>query len=79
MAIAAGEYGFDSIYFRRMLEAGAVDVLQADAAAARGSPASSSGGIGGGGLPAAIGALRPGIAFARRLCRAGVASCGVFP
>ena len=31
MDIAAGEYGFDSTYFRRMLEAGAVDVLQADA------------------------------------------------
>jgi L-alanine-DL-glutamate epimerase-like enolase superfamily enzyme len=31
MAIAAGEYGFDSTYFRTMLEAGAVDVLQADA------------------------------------------------
>jgi L-alanine-DL-glutamate epimerase-like enolase superfamily enzyme len=31
MEIAAGEYGFDSFYFRRMLEAGAVDVLQADA------------------------------------------------
>ncbi len=31
MAIAAGEYGYDSGYFRRMLEAGAVDVLQADA------------------------------------------------
>lgn len=31
MDIAAGEYGFDAIYFRRMLEAGAVDVLQADA------------------------------------------------
>jgi L-alanine-DL-glutamate epimerase-like enolase superfamily enzyme len=31
MNIAAGEYGFDSTYFRRMLEAGAVDVLQADA------------------------------------------------
>lgn len=31
MRIAAGEYGYDSIYFRRMLEAGAVDVLQADA------------------------------------------------
>ncbi|MBO9539296.1 mandelate racemase [bacterium] len=31
MAIAAGEYGFDPPYFRRMLEAGAVDVLQADA------------------------------------------------
>ena len=31
MDIAAGEYGYDSGYFRRMLEAGAVDVLQADA------------------------------------------------
>jgi L-alanine-DL-glutamate epimerase-like enolase superfamily enzyme len=31
MDIAAGEYGYDSVYFRRMLEAGAVDVLQADA------------------------------------------------
>lgn len=30
MEIAAGEYGYDGIYFRRMLEAGAVDVLQAD-------------------------------------------------
>lgn len=29
--IAAGEYGYDLTYFRRMLEAGAVDVLQADA------------------------------------------------
>jgi L-alanine-DL-glutamate epimerase-like enolase superfamily enzyme len=31
MTIAAGEYGYDLFYFRRMLEAGAVDVLQADA------------------------------------------------
>ncbi len=31
MEIAAGEYGFDLGYFRRMLDAGAVDVLQADA------------------------------------------------
>ena len=31
MRIAAGEYGYDAYYFRRMLEAGAVDVLQADA------------------------------------------------
>ncbi len=31
MDIAAGEYGYDSGYFRRMLEAEAVDVLQADA------------------------------------------------
>ena len=29
--IAAGEYGYDADYFRRMLEAGAIDVLQADA------------------------------------------------
>jgi len=31
MDIAAGEYGYDGGYFRRMLAAGAVDVLQADA------------------------------------------------
>ncbi len=31
MDIAAGEYGYELCYFRRMLEAGAVDVLQADA------------------------------------------------
>ena len=31
MAITAGEYGYDPPYFRRMLEAGAVDVIQADA------------------------------------------------
>lgn len=30
MAITAGEYGWDVWYFRRMLEAGAVDVLQVD-------------------------------------------------
>lgn len=29
--IAAGEYGYEPFYFRRMVEAGAVDVLQADA------------------------------------------------
>ena len=31
MEIAAGEYGPDAASFRRMLAAGAVDVLQADA------------------------------------------------
>ena len=31
MDIAAGEYGYDAGYFRRMLAVGAVDVLQADA------------------------------------------------
>jgi L-alanine-DL-glutamate epimerase-like enolase superfamily enzyme len=56
MAVAAGEYGYDLPYFGRMLEAGAVDVLQVDAtrcagiteflrvsalAAARGIPLSS--------------------------------------
>jgi L-alanine-DL-glutamate epimerase-like enolase superfamily enzyme len=30
MPIAAGEYGYDAPYFRRMVESGAVDVLQAD-------------------------------------------------
>ena len=31
MDIAAGEYGYRSLYFRRMLQAEAVDILQADA------------------------------------------------
>jgi L-alanine-DL-glutamate epimerase-like enolase superfamily enzyme len=31
MCIAAGEYGFELPYFQRLLDAGAVDVLQADA------------------------------------------------
>jgi L-alanine-DL-glutamate epimerase-like enolase superfamily enzyme len=31
MDISAGEYGYHATYFRRMLQAGAVDVLQADA------------------------------------------------
>ena len=36
MEIAAGEYGYDSLYFRRMLEAEAVDVLQLDATRCKG-------------------------------------------
>ncbi|MFU8814920.1 MAG: enolase C-terminal domain-like protein [Pseudomonadales bacterium] len=31
MEISAGEYGYDDVYFRNMLGAGSVDVLQADA------------------------------------------------
>jgi L-alanine-DL-glutamate epimerase-like enolase superfamily enzyme len=31
LEIAAGEYGYEGVYFRAMLDAGAVDVLQADA------------------------------------------------
>lgn len=34
--IAAGEYGYDSLYFRRMLDAQAVDVLQLDATRCKG-------------------------------------------
>jgi L-alanine-DL-glutamate epimerase-like enolase superfamily enzyme len=34
MEVAAGEYGYDPDYFRRMLEAESVDVLQADASRA---------------------------------------------
>jgi len=30
MEVAAGEYGYEPFYFRRLLQAGAVDVLQAD-------------------------------------------------
>ena len=36
MRIAAGEYGYDPFYFKRMLAAGAVDVQQADATRCRG-------------------------------------------
>jgi L-alanine-DL-glutamate epimerase-like enolase superfamily enzyme len=36
MQVAAGEYGFDTYYFRRMLDARAVDVLQADATRCQG-------------------------------------------
>lgn len=36
MHISAGEYGYDPIYFRRMLEAQAVDTLQADATRCKG-------------------------------------------
>ena len=36
--LAAGEYGYDAFHLRALLEAGALDVLQADARAAAGSP-----------------------------------------
>lgn len=36
MEIAAGEYGYDSLYFRRMLKAESVDVLQLDATRCKG-------------------------------------------
>ncbi len=36
MEVAAGEYGYDSLYFRRMVEAEAVDVLQLDATRCKG-------------------------------------------
>jgi len=36
MEVAAGEYGYDSLYFRHMLEAEAVDVIQLDATRCKG-------------------------------------------
>ena len=36
MEIAAGEYGYDSLYFRRMLQGEAVDVVQLDATRCKG-------------------------------------------
>jgi len=36
MELTAGEYGYDSVFFRRMCAAGAVDVLQADATRCKG-------------------------------------------
>ncbi|HEY2036526.1 MAG TPA: enolase C-terminal domain-like protein [Steroidobacteraceae bacterium] len=36
MDVSAGEYGYDSVYFRRMCAGGAVDVLQADATRCKG-------------------------------------------
>jgi L-alanine-DL-glutamate epimerase-like enolase superfamily enzyme len=36
MEVAAGEYGYDSLYFRKMVTAEAVDVLQLDATRCRG-------------------------------------------
>jgi len=44
MRIAAGEFGYDAFYFRRLLERGAVDRLQADAppAGITGFPAASN-------------------------------------
>ncbi len=51
MDIAAGEYGYDPFYFRRMLDAEAVDVLQSDA--------TRCGGISGFMTAAALCAARP--------------------
>ena len=60
MDIAAGEYGYDLPYFRRMLEAGAVDVLQADASRCAGITGFLRvGALVRGALASAIGALRP--------------------
>ena len=67
MDIAAGEYGYDLFYFRRMLEAGAVDVLQADGTAAAGSPAISRRRPLRGARAAVLGPLRPVAARASEL------------
>ena len=62
MDIAAGEYGYDLSYFRRMLEAGAVDVLQADATRCGGITGFLRvGGALRGAVAAALGPLRPSL------------------
>jgi L-alanine-DL-glutamate epimerase-like enolase superfamily enzyme len=43
MNIAAGEYGYDLWYFRRMMDAGAVDIQQADATRCAGITGFSTG------------------------------------
>ena len=59
MDIAAGEYGYDCWYFRRMLDAGAVDVSAGRRLALRRRHRVSARGCAGGGAqPAALGALR---------------------
>ena len=68
MNIAAGEYGYDLWYFRRMLDAGAVDVQQADGLALRRRHWIFARGFAGGGAQSgALGALRPLVAPARLL------------
>ena len=62
LEIAAGEYGYDAGYFRRMLEAGAVDVLQADATAPRGNYRLFAGGRSQSGIwPRPVGPLVPSV------------------
>ncbi len=66
MEIAAGEYGYDLPYFRRMLDAGAVDVLQADATRCGGITGFLRvGALCDGAGIAAVGALRADVAPAR--------------
>ena len=79
MDIAAGEYGYDLPYFRRMLEAGAVDVLQADASALRGDHRflADRGSLLGP-FSAIVGALRPVASRARLLRGIARAPPGIF-
>ena len=80
MDIAAGEYGYDLFYFRRMLDAGAVDVLQADATRCGGITGFLR--VGGpvrGARPAALGPLRPVAPRSPGLRAAELPPPGVFP
>ena len=68
MDIAAGEYGYEPMYFRRMLDAQAVDVLQADVTRACGHHRPADGRFAvHGGPDAVLGPLRP--ADPRPCCR----------
>jgi L-alanine-DL-glutamate epimerase-like enolase superfamily enzyme len=67
MEIAAGEYGYDIFYFRRMLEAEAVDVLQLDATRCKGF----TGFLQGSAIAASFGRPLPRIVLRRFTCMSG--------
>ena len=70
MAIAAGEYGWDQFSFRRLLDAGSVDVLQADATRCLGTTGFQMADCAlRGQRRAALGPLRAGVARASHLRR----------
>lgn len=79
MEIAAGEYGYDAVYFQRMVQAGAVDVLQADITRCGGVTELLRRGDLPRAQPAAVVALRSGDPRSRGDGARAVAPPGVFP
>ncbi len=80
MEIAAGEYGYDLFYFRRMLDADSVDVLQADASRCGGHHRVPEGRQPGrGACDGNFRPLRPHAPCSRRMCGAQLPPSGVFP
>ncbi len=76
MDIAAGEYGYDLFYFRRMLDAGAVDVLQADVdTLRRNHPDAAGGGALRSSRDEALCTHKPRDSRARRSCDPAAGAC----